>query len=91
MYTSTNWEKIKLRRESDFMNILNENIKGEKIVELLKRADDDGTFYDSLYKLYVLIGIAKGVDDINNNSGMTLEEFNNEREAIYERYSRKLG
>ena len=71
------------------MNILNENIKGEKIVELLKRADDDGTFYDSLYKLYVLIGIAKGVDDINNNSGMTLEEFNNEREAIYERYSRK--
>ncbi len=73
------------------MNILNENIKGEKIVELLKRADDDGTFYDSLYKLYVLIGIAKGVDDINNNSGMTLEEFNNEREAIYERYSRKLG
>ena len=72
------------------MNILNENIKGEKIVELLKRADDDGTFYDSLYKLYVLIGIAKGVDDINNNSGMTLEEFNNEREAIYERYSRKL-
>lgn len=73
------------------MNILNENIKGEKIVELLKRADDDGTFYDSLYKLYVLIGIAKGVDDINNNSGMTLEEFNNERESIYERYSRKLG
>lgn len=73
------------------MNILNENKKEEKIVELLKKAEDDGTFYDSLYKLYVLIGIAKSVDDINNNRGMTLEEFNNEREAIYERYSRKLG
>ena len=73
------------------MNILNENKKEEKIVELLKKAEDDVTFYDSLYKLYVLIGIAKSVDDINNNRGMTLEEFNNEREAIYERYSRKLG
>ena len=45
------------------------NNYNSKIVELLKKAEDDGTFYDSLYKLYVLIGIAKGVDDINNKYG----------------------
>ena len=44
-----------------------ENISIGKISELLKNAPtDDGTFYGCLYDLYVLIGIVKGVSDINN-------------------------
>ena len=43
-----------------------ENISIGKISELLKNAPtDDGTFYGCLYDLYVLIGIVKGVSDIN--------------------------
>jgi len=37
-----------------------------------------------LYDLYLLIGIAKGIDDIKNGRGITLEEFDKEREALYE-------
>ena len=70
---------------------MKENIKNEKIVELLKKAEDDGTFYDTMYKLYVLIEIAKGVNDIKSDCGMTLEQFNKEREELYEHYSRKFG
>mgnify|MGYP004575900987 CR=1 FL=1 len=70
---------------------MKENIKNEKIVELLKKAEDDGTFYDTMYKLYVLIEIAKGVNDIKSDSGMTLEQFNKERDELYEHYSRKFG
>ena len=37
------------------MSIPKEDIKLEKIVELLKKSkDDDGTFYGTLYNLYVL-------------------------------------
>lgn len=70
---------------------MKENIKNEKIVELLKKAEDDGTFYDTMYKLYVLIEIAKGVNDIKSDRGMTVEQFNKEREELYEHYSRKFG
>ena len=44
-----------------------------------------------MYKLYVLIEIAKGVNDIKSDRGMTLEQFNKEREELYEHYSRKFG
>jgi len=69
-----------------------EKIEIEKIRKLLKKAQtDDGTFYGSLYDLYVLIGIAKGVNNINHGKGISLEEFRREREAIYESYNRRFG
>ncbi len=74
------------------MSIPKEDIKLEKIVKLLeKNPEENKTLYDNIYNLYVLIGIAKGVDDIRNGRGMTLEEFNKEREELYERYSRSFG
>lgn len=74
------------------MNENQENIEIEKLSVLLGKAQtDDGTFYGSLYDLYVLIGIAKGIDSINHGHGISLEEFNREREALYESYSRKFG
>ena len=46
---------------------IKEDIPMEKISELLKKAPtDDGTFYGSLYDLYVFIGLAKSADDIKN-------------------------
>ena len=74
------------------MSIPKEDIKLEKIVKLLeKNPEENKTLYDNIYNLYVLICIAKGVDDIRNGRGMTLEEFNKEREELYERYSRRFG
>ncbi len=74
------------------MNIPKEDIKLEKIVNLLeKNSEENDTLYDNIYNLYVLIGIAKGVDDMRNGKGMTLEEFNKEREELYERHSRRFG
>lgn len=74
------------------MNIIKEDIRIEKISELLKNAKtDDGTFYGSLYDLYVFIGLAKGADDIKNGRTITLEELHQEMEALYESTSRKFG
>lgn len=73
------------------MSVPKEDIEFEKIVNLLKDAEDDGTFLDSLYNLYFFIGITKGVDDIRNGRGTTLEEFNREMEALYESNSRRFG
>ena len=74
------------------MNKNQEKIEIENIVELLKKAStDDGTFSGSLYDLYVLIGIAKGVNDINQGKGISLEELDREMEALYESTSRKFG
>ncbi len=57
------------------MNNNQENLSMEKITELLKKAQtDDGTFYSALYDLYLFIGMAKGIDDIKKDRGMTLEE-----------------
>ena len=69
-----------------------EKIEIEKISELLKKAQtDDGTFYGSLYDLYVLIGIVKGVNSINHGNGISLENLRKERESLYESYSRRFG
>ena len=69
-----------------------EKIEIEKISELLKKTQtDDGTLYGALYDLYVLIGIAKGVNSINHGNSISLEEFLKEREAIYESYNRRFG
>ena len=68
-----------------------EDIKIEKIVNLLKNSEDDGTFLDSLYDLYLFVGIAKGIDDAKNGRGMSLEDFKAEREVLYENYSRRFG
>ena len=67
------------------MSIPKEDIPMEKIVELLKKSEDDGTFFGCIYNLYVLIEIAKGVNDIRNGRGVTLEEFNKEMEELNER------
>lgn len=67
------------------MSIPKEDIPMEKIVELLKKSEDDGTFFGCIYNLYVLIGIAKGVNDIRNGRGVTLEEFNKEMEELNDR------
>lgn len=68
-----------------------EEIKIEKIVDLFKKSKENETFFDSLYNLYVLIGIAKGVNEMNQENGIPIEDFLAEREALYESYSRKLG
>lgn len=64
----------------------------EKISILLRKSkSDDGTFLDSLYNLYILIGITKGMDDVRNGRGITLEELDKEMEEKYESYNRRLG
>lgn len=72
-------------------NTEKETFPMEKIINLLKNSEDDGTFLDSLYDLYFFIGIAKGLDDARNGRGITLEEFDKEMEAKYESYSRRLS
>ena len=73
------------------MKVQNEEIKIEKIVDLLKKSKDNETFFVFLYNLYVLIGIAKGVNEMNQGKGIPLEDFVAEREALYENYNRKFG
>ena len=69
-----------------------ENVMIPKIVELLREAKtDDGTFYGSLYDLYVYIGITKGVNDINNKQEISIEELDKEMETLYENSIRKFG
>lgn len=69
-----------------------ENIQIEKITELLKKAPtDDGTFYGVLYDLYVFIGMLKGINDINNNRGMTIEESKERIMKKYENYNTRYG
>lgn len=74
------------------MNENQEDISIEKISELLKKAKtDDGTLYSAIYDLYVLIGISKGINDINNEKGMTLEESRERMMRKYENYSTRYG
>lgn len=63
----------------------NQKIKIEKIVDLLRNSDENETFCDSLYNLYVLIGIAKGVNEMNQGEGIPLEDFLAEREEYYKK------
>lgn len=74
------------------MNKNQENIEIKKLIELLKESPtDDGTFYSSLYDLYVLIEITKGVNNINHGNSISLEELDREMEALYESTNRKFG
>lgn len=73
------------------METQNEEIKMERIVDLLKKSKENETFFDSLYNLYVLVSISKGVNEMNQGKGIPLEDFLAEREALYESYSRKFG
>ena len=71
---------------------IKEDIPMEKISELLKKAPtDDGTFYGSLYDLYVFIGLVKSADDIKNGRTITLEELKTEMEALYDSSSKRFG
>ena len=74
------------------MNEKEENIKIEKLSELLKKSPtDDGTFYGTLYNLYVLIQIAKGVNNIKEGNSISLDKFSKEMEALYGNTIRKFG
>lgn len=74
------------------MNTNKENIKIDKISELLRKAPtDDGTFYGALYDLYVFIGIVQGVNSINNNERMTIEESKERMIKKYENYNTRYG
>ena len=71
---------------------IKEDIPMEKISELIKKAPtDDGTFYGSLYDLYVFIGLVKSADDIKNGRTITLEELKKEMEALYDSSSKRFG
>ena len=63
----------------------------EKIINLLKNSEDDGTFLDSIYDLYFFIGIARGLDDARNGRGITIEEYEKEMEARYESDNRRFS
>lgn len=70
----------------------NEIIPMEKISELLKKAPtDDGTFYGSLYDLYVFIGLVKSAGDIKNGRTITLDQLKKEMEALYDSSSKRFG
>ena len=74
------------------MNNNQEDFSMEKISELLKKAPtDDGTFYGSIYDLYVFIGLAKSADDMKHGKCITLEELRKEMEERHARYSRRFG
>mgnify|MGYP001851844232 CR=1 FL=1 len=75
----------------DFIMKPQEEISIGKIVDLLKNSKENKTFFDSLYNLYVLISIAKGVNEMNQGKGTPIEDFLAEREALYEAYNRKFG
>ena len=68
-----------------------ETFSMEKIVNILKNSDDDGTFYDSLYDLYFFIGIARGLDDARNGRGITLEESQERIKLKYENYNNRYS
>lgn len=71
---------------------IKEDIYIEKITELLKKAPtDDGTFYSSLYDLYVFIELVKSANDIKNERTITLGELEQEMEALYESNNRRFG
>ena len=71
---------------------IKEDIPMEKISELLKKAPtDDGTFYGSLYDLYVFIGLVKSADNIKNGRTITLDQLKKEMEAIYDSSSKRFG
>ncbi len=74
------------------MQIVKEDIKIESISELLKKSkSDDGTFLDALYNLYLFIGITKGVYDIKNGNGMTIEQSRERIMQKYENYNKRYG
>lgn len=64
----------------------------EPISELLKKSKtDDGTFIDALYNLYFFIKLFESNDDLKNGRYVTLEEFEEEMEAIYENNYHQFG
>lgn len=74
------------------ISIPKENVQMGKIVKLLENAPtDDGTLYSSIYDLYVFIGLAKGVDDMRNGRGMTLEESRERMMKKYANYNTRYG
>lgn len=74
------------------MSIEEEEVEIDSICELLKKCKvDDGTFAESLYNLYLFIGLTKGMDNIKNGKGTPLKDLKKEREELYERYRRRYG
>lgn len=50
---------------------------------------DNITWDDDTYKLYLQSKLKKSQEDIKNGRVITLEDFDKEREALYESYSIK--
>ena len=74
------------------MNNKQANQQLDKISELLKKSkSDDGTFLDSLYNLYLFIGITKSMNDIKNGNVMSIEESRERMMQKYESYSARYG
>ena len=70
---------------------MEEKFEMEKIINLLKNSEDDGTFLDSIYDLYFFIAIARGLDDARNGRGITIEESRERVKAKYESYNNRYG
>ena len=69
-----------------------ENISIGKISELLKNAPTHaGPFSACFFRFFFVCRNIKKVTKIKNGNGITLEELEKEREALYENYSRNFG
>ena len=63
----------------------------EKVISMLETTKDEKTLLDTIYDLYFYIGICQGLEDVNNNNVITLKEFDEEMEALYESYTNQSG
>lgn len=56
----------------------------EFIVNSLKNIEvTEDTLFDIVYDLYVIVSIAKGMDDVQNGRVISLEDFEQEMEELY--------
>lgn len=61
----------------------------QQILATVNTLPDNTTWDDAVYTLYLHSKLKKSQDDIENGRVITLEDFDKEREALYESYSIK--
>jgi len=61
----------------------------QKIIATVNTLPEVTTWDDATYTLYLHSKLQKSQDDIKNGRVITLEDFDKEREALYESYSIK--
>ena len=66
--------------------MINEN---QQTLTSVNTLPDNITWDDDTYKLYLQSKLKKSQEDIKNGRVITLEDFDKEREALYESYSIK--